>query len=572
MDSSDKTREVTTAGGGASTADAEEDCKTTASEEPDGEDGNIDVVEALRDMGNSTGDAGLLHLAKEVEEEDTRKKNQESDGKDVSAVADLAEEIEAHVKEGNPSVREPVKEREAPAKESVAPGGSNKQSIEGSAEVAVRALPLLPPHLSGMEKLDTVSVECQKFLLHVQVFTASVFLAKENTNHFAVKYEEWRTALDPNVFLAAGSARDYLNKWRKRVRNSLEAAGVCVDDLGDKIDYVVATPELVYKADKEEKRKVKTVAEMAVAMRVKLLSETKTAKAPRRSLPVSVKLNPPVKRSEIKFVSLILNEPGTFGLKVENTAVNGVRISEVLPGLQGERAGFQKGDVVASATMDTTNFEPDLSTLWGQNMMFDDFVHIAQSQRRPIVVRVRRGDGDGLVALQPTMTVAKRGRPRKPEHELKRKRPGSKQRVTINENTLHHFEIKKLRVMREEIIRAHGLRVAADAFDKSLVKALKHCPIAMTKAKETAQLMREEFTELWNNPGYGEWEAHLKALLEFKHVNGHVNVPRNHPDKGLLNFLIDMRSTQKFLLKGAYKKPKLRDRATMEVDILKKLG
>jgi hypothetical protein len=717
------------------TVDAAVDFKSAASEEHDvdvtataeGEqqeeehetEETINVAEALKDMGHGAedtdADVGLLNLAREVEEEDSRASadaakedeantkasddnmnNNVDDGKESASAAvtdnqgdtthnDSLEDAAAAIAKENGSVSEephstlPAKDNHdaaAAAKESVgavapAPQDISKEGSKGNitvgstvsaqstatsftasvpmapnaALIQIPTITILPPlslHLAGMDQLDIISIECQKFLIDLGMFTASVFLSSD-VGDLAEKYQAWRkkTALqDPSAsrasiaMIAAGSARIYLNRWRKRLRDSLEATGMSrVEDLGvdGMVDYVIASPDRVNEAEKDRQRKEQSALDVTTATmsNEKLaVSVTNTVvRKPRYSLPASTKLQARAQSMSTaadatKFVTLTLSEPGTFGLKVENTATNGVHISDVLSGLQGERAGFQKGDVVASASFDTTNFEPDLSALWGQDMIFDEFVRLAQSQRRPIVVRVRRGGPDSVTATslstkqqqrRKTMssstaatiintknktttssseikTFAQKrspGRPRKPENELKRRRRGTStgsgsggllssppgKRVKLNEKELHLFEVKKLRTMREELMRAHGLRVAAEAYEMNLVKALKHCPIAMQKAKEHAQMMHEESNEIWNyNPNCGEWETHFKSLLEFKQANGHVNVPRNHPDKELLKFVSYMKGTHKSLLKGEYKKARRRDMAAMEVDMFDKLG
>jgi hypothetical protein len=473
----------------------DEDFKSATSEQEDNGDPNVGVAEALRDMGNSnsTGDAAPLNLDNEVEVEDSPKEAAEmkSDG-------DEAEKS------------------------------------------------------SGPGQLDVISLECQKFLVDIKCAKASQFLSKD-VGDLAEMYQEWRRERDPNNQIAVGSARIYLNKWRKRLRDEVEKEGMAtVEELGDDVDFVIANPERIARAESDKAKREKAAA---ASQRLSLSSLS------------------PVKKSEIKYVSLILSEPGTFGLKVENTLSNGVRISDVIPGLQGDKAGFQKGDIVASASMDDSNFEPDKTTLWGKDMAFDDFVKVAQSEKRPIIVRVRRGgpEDEILEKIKQKKTSKKRGRPKKDDSEKKPKKRGRK-RTKPTPQALHKFEIRRLRAMREEIIRAHSLRIAADAIDKSMVKTLKDNPMARQKVHETAQIMREESTELWDNPSHGEWEGHLKNLLVFKQMSGHTVVPKTHPDKELLKFLTYMRTTKKSLGKGEFKKTKRKEKAKIEVEIFDKIG
>ena len=444
----------------------------------------------------------------------------------------------------------------------------NQESIQKSDK-----FPELPPHLASVPHLDVLSIECQKFLIDIKMFTASEFLASDR-GELADKYSDWRTKIDPSATIATGSGRIYMNKWRKRLKDAIEQTGIkSIDGLGEKFDYVVAFAERVYHAENEKKRGHTPTPS---ANQGPVAHTPKRPGRPRKSATQPLKTTEE-KKSDIPLIPLTLNEPGTFGLKVENTLSNGVRISDVIPGLQGAKAGFQKGDIVASATMGGDSVDENTITTWAQDMAFDDFVKIAQSTKRPINVQVRRGVlNEELVQKKkpsPTDDTAprKRGRPRKGEVREKRGREVRK-RIKPSEAELRKFEIKTLRKIRENLILANDINIAADVIERSITRAIYDNALAKKNIQNTVQIMREEAEELWNNPLFGDWEERFKELLEFKRRNGHVKVPRNYPNKELNKFLSSMKASQKAAKNGEYKKTKRKERAKMEIELLEQIG
>jgi hypothetical protein len=61
----------------------------------------------------------------------------------------------------------------------------------GGNDSVAAILPLLHPHWVGMEQLDIFLIECQKFLINLGIFTASVFLSSD-VGDLAEKYQVWR--------------------------------------------------------------------------------------------------------------------------------------------------------------------------------------------------------------------------------------------------------------------------------------------------------------------------------------------------------------------------------------------
>mmetsp|Transcript_40405 Transcript_40405/g.59369 ORF Transcript_40405/g.59369 Transcript_40405/m.59369 type:complete len:417 (+) Transcript_40405:76-1326(+) len=77
-------------------------------------------------------------------------------------------------------------------------------------------------------------------------------------------------------------------------------------------------------------------------------------------------------------------EPGSVGVRVEKTESGGCIISEIVAGGYAERLGLLRGDLICIPGVEGKEME------WQEEMKYDQFLALAKSQRRPLIVQIRR--------------------------------------------------------------------------------------------------------------------------------------------------------------------------------------
>jgi hypothetical protein len=273
------------------------------------------------------------------------------------------------------------------------------------------------------------------------------------------------------------------------------------------------------------------------------------------------------------YKDIVFNKRGTLGFKTTESPGGNLVVKEVTAGKQGEAAGLRMGDVVVSGAIHL-NGEKTPSIKWNSSIMpHHGFYSLLMSKRRPVILVIKREGGeeddDGSQNPQPS-TVKKRGRKRK-QISLEEERPGS----------------NKLRRWREDIIYAFELRVAADeieavSFGDSAQKNVDNATekkkhessrpkmgrLALQKQRAQIDAMREEAEALWNHPSHGEWENHLKELLQFRHDHGDFQVTSsNTPNEAFFGWVQNVRHSTK-----NKRASKMRETTVVGEEILNKIG
>jgi hypothetical protein len=434
---------------------------------------------------------------------------------------------------------------------------TSKDRVDGAAvskkdTSTVTEFPPLPPDVAKLDFLEAgIELGCQTFLRSEKLYTSKQFMELD-VGELADRYTAFRKGQGTNLGL--GNARVYINKYRRLLRDALGMAseGDVAKHLTDNTKvYCIVSPEQVSVAGAEAQENAGKVTETEQGKTDSNKSgnnEESTAKAgrtlrsrsglrhnlmihkedsdddetekkapalePEYQIKVMVKAKPSgtarkappkSKNPMVVFLSMKLKEPGSLGMKIENTATGGLRISEIIKDLQAEAAGLKVGDIVASATVDSpVEVEGVDEDVWQKDMLFQDFISLAKSQKRPMVVHIRRGAASAKPAVVVAAEKAQQAKKRKresttgvtPVTNKKRNRvdkylssanqrvlnvPASSsplrrmelqkalalgtKRYKPTHKELHERKLNKSRKLRMDIVRAFKLRMAADEME-----------------------------------------------------------------------------------------------------------
>jgi len=81
--------------------------------------------------------------------------------------------------------------------------------------------------------------------------------------------------------------------------------------------------------------------------------------------------------------SVSFSEPGSLGIQVEKTETGGTIVSDVVPGGQSAGLGLMRGDLICIDGIDKDSIDDE-------EMMFEMFMALARSEKRPFSVQIRR--------------------------------------------------------------------------------------------------------------------------------------------------------------------------------------